>query len=141
MATSASTAATPVEAGWAPNMACGFVGAGFGVAVRPYHRLDSTDETYGCATSYKTLGSGYPLANNLAYYVSGNQTLAVEINVSLNVNVRDQEVSAKEQLKKFASVVSKAATGASLPSALAKDFKWHSENYGDKWLQARADAR
>ncbi len=132
-----------VVLGWAPEKACGFIGTGFGVSVRPYHRLGSYDETYGCATSYKTLGSGFPLANNLAYYVTGSQHLAIEVKLVLNVNVRSTQAEAKRELKKFSSVITQAATGIKLPTDIANAISTGSpkviEKHGYKLQLTRDD--
>lgn len=107
----------PVQLGWAPEQACKFIGASFGVEVRPYQ--NEYEDEYSCSTPYKNLQEGLNLPNNLAYYVTGNRDLASEVKLVLNINESYKQAYAKGQLEKFSSVVAKAATGASLPSEIS----------------------
>jgi hypothetical protein len=77
----------------------------------------SGDE-YGCTSPYKELGVGNPLANNLAYYVTGTRTKVTELRLVLNVNNRSAATSGHAALLKAAEVLCTKATGGKLPKAV-----------------------
>jgi hypothetical protein len=76
------------------------------------------DDVYGCSSPYKELGSGHPLANNLAYYVEGKPRSVLQVKLVLNVNVRAQAESAQRELLKAAELLAKKVLGAELPPSV-----------------------
>jgi len=76
------------------------------------------DQEYGCSSDYKQLGSGFPLANNLAYYVEGNSSSVMQVYLMLNVNDGTSASSAHQELLKAAEVLSIKETGKQLSQKL-----------------------
>src|SRR5215203_5627210 len=76
------------------------------------------DDVYGCSSPYKDIGSGYPLTNNLAYYVDGKAKTVSQLKLVLNINVRAQAQSAHTELLRAADLLTKKALGAELPSSI-----------------------
>lgn len=81
------------------------------------------DNVFGCSSSYKEIGSGFPLSNNLAYYVEGNSKAVSEIKLVLNVNNRESAKSAQEELLKTAEVLNLKTSGQKLPQVLKDAIK------------------
>jgi len=97
-----------------PEEACGLMKEQ-GLTTRGWR--DLSDDEYGCTSPYKELGVGNPLANNLAYYVTGTRTKVTELKLVLNVNNRSAATIGHEALLKAAEVLCAKATGAKLPKA------------------------
>ncbi len=76
------------------------------------------DQEFGCSSNYKQLGSGFPLANNLAFYVEGNNNSVVQAYLMLNVNDRTSASSAHQELLKAAKILSNKQTGKQLSQKL-----------------------
>ena len=76
------------------------------------------NQEFGCSSNYKQLGSGFPLANNLAFYVEGNNNLVVQAYLILNVNDRKSASSAHQELLKTAKILSNKQTGKQLSQKL-----------------------
>lgn len=76
------------------------------------------DDVYGCSSPYKELGSGYPLANNLAFYVEGKSQSVLQLKLVLNINVRAQAESAHAELLKAADLLAKKTIGNGLPTGV-----------------------
>ena len=76
------------------------------------------DDVYGFSSPYKYIGSGYPLANNLAYYVDGKANSVSQLKLVLNVNVRAQAKSAHAELLEAADLLTQKALGAKLPDTI-----------------------
>ena len=91
-----------------------------GYVTRPWAK--GFDDFYGCSTTYKELGSGDVLANNIAYYVSGNQTTATELKLVLNVNVKAKANDAHGEFLKIAQALYLKATGKKLEDKLVEAF-------------------
>jgi hypothetical protein len=79
---------------------------------------DQSGDEFGCTSLYKVLGVGNPLANNLAYYVTGTQTKVTELKLVLNVNNRSAASGGHDALLKAAEVLCTKATGGKLPKAV-----------------------
>jgi hypothetical protein len=76
------------------------------------------DQEYGCSSSYKQIGSGRPLANNLAYYVEGNSTTVRDAYLMLNINDKPSAGNAHKELVKAAQLLSKEIAGKELTKPL-----------------------
>lgn len=81
------------------------------------------DSEYGCSSPYKEFGSGFPLKNNLAYYVDGKANKAKILKLVLNVNNKNEVKKAHEELLKAATLLVKNAFGLNLPQSIAKAIK------------------
>ena len=80
-------------------------------------------EKYGCNSSYKQLGSGWPLANNLAFYVDGTADLVTQVKLILNINDRESAYSAHQKLLKVAKALNIKVTGKQLTQPLKDAIK------------------
>ena len=56
------------------------------------------DNEFGCISPYREIGPGFPLANNLAYYVEGDKNSVTGAKLVLNVNTKSQATSAHSAL-------------------------------------------
>ncbi len=73
---------------------------------------------YGCSSPYKEFGSGFPLKNNLAYYVDGGSNKARILKLVLNVNNKAEAKSAHAEMLKAAITLSKKAVASDLPQSI-----------------------
>jgi hypothetical protein len=73
---------------------------------------------YGCNSPYKEIGSGYPLANNLAYYVDGSISSVSEVKLVININNKSSAKSAHKALLDASHVLSKRLSGKDLPKSI-----------------------
>ena len=89
-----------------------------GYATRPWAKI--FDDFYGCSTEYKNIGTGEILANNIAYYVSGDKTTATELKLVLNVNVAAKAKDAHAEFLKIAQALNIKATGKKLDEQLVE---------------------
>jgi len=78
---------------------------------------------YGCNSPYKQLGSGSPLANNIAYYVDGNRTKVEQAKLVININNSSSASATHLELLKASEVLSKKLSGQKLPQSLANAIK------------------
>ena len=78
---------------------------------------------YGCNSPYKEIGSGFPLANNLAYYVDGDRDSVVQAKLVLNINNKSQATSAISALLSSSEVLSVKLTGNKLPQTIKSAIK------------------
>lgn len=76
------------------------------------------DQEFGCHSPYKEIGSGLPLANNLAYYADGNRSAVTQAKLVLNVNNKSQATSAHSALLEASEALSIKITGVKLPSTI-----------------------
>ena len=86
------------------SVACNYLKS-IGLATRGWK--NHYDDVYGCSSPYKEFGSGYPLKNNLAYYVDGTATNVKQLKLVVNVNNRAEEKRAHSELLKAAEVLTK----------------------------------
>lgn len=73
---------------------------------------------FGCNSTYKEIGSGFPLANNLAYYVDGNRNVVTQAKLVLNVNNKSQLTSAHSALLTASEALSIKVAGGKLPQTV-----------------------
>lgn len=76
------------------------------------------DQEFACSSEYKQIGSGFPLANNLAFYVEGNNNSVALAYLMLNINNKTSASSAHKELLKAAKVLSNKQTGKQLSPKL-----------------------
>lgn len=84
---------------------------------------DYGDGTSGCATDYKDIGTGAPLANNLAYYATGKGGKVDQLKLVLNYNQPKSAGFATASLISAAQKLSPKALGASLPPEVIQLIK------------------
>lgn len=97
-----------------PERACVLLNDIPGMQGRAYKNWDdSRPKEYGCSTPYKVLGPE-PLANNLAYYVTGDQNSVKELLLVLNVNVRHDADTGHAALAAAGGLLTQRALGADL---------------------------
>ncbi|CAA9889869.1 conserved exported hypothetical protein [Candidatus Methylobacter favarea] len=99
----------------APSQACILLND-FGLATSGWK--NEYDQEFGCSSDYKQIGSGFPLANNIAFYVEGNNNSVVQVNLMLNVNDRTSASSAHQELLKAAKILGNKQTGKQLSQKL-----------------------
>lgn len=103
------------RSGWAPNEACSFLEP---TLVTRGYKHDFDDE-YHCSSPYKDIGqSDLQLANNLAYYVTGEADVADTVKLVLNYNQPVNAAPATKQLVAASKTLSLKATGSDLPPAI-----------------------
>jgi hypothetical protein len=78
----------------------------------------SSAGNFGCHTPYKNVGTGFPLANNLAYYVDGQPAKAGLLYLVLNVNNRAQAAAGHQALLDAAALLAEKASGKPLPPSI-----------------------
>ena len=99
----------------APAQVCGYLDQ-LGLKTRGWKNLGGGET--GCSSPYKELGSEFPLPNNIAYYVEGNQNSVSKAYLVLNVNVRKKEGFAKNTLFNAAKMLINKATGRPIPQVI-----------------------
>ena len=76
---------------------------------------------WSCFSPYQELGSGFPLPNNLAYYLTGDGAGNISMmKVVLNVNDRSREEEAKNALLHACRMLYQKAMRASLTEAVER---------------------
>ena len=81
-----------------PSQVCSFLDDA-GLATRGWK--NQYEQEYGCSSAYKQIDSGFPLANNLAFYAEGNGSSVAQVELMLNINNRAQASSAHQELLKL----------------------------------------
>lgn len=81
---------------------------------------DYEDGTSGCASNYKDIGQGSPLANNLAFYVTGAGHTIKQAKLVLNFNQPENPGMAISALGKAAELLIPKMLGAPLPNEIRK---------------------
>lgn len=77
--------------------------------------VDYGDGTSGCASDYKDIGSGRPLANNLAFYATGAGQSVKQVKLVMNANNPASASAAIKQLSQASANLSVKLLGAQLP--------------------------
>lgn len=91
-----------------PSQACQLLKSEGHISSGWKHHYDSE---YGCSTPYLDIGTGSPLANNIAYYLYGNATSASEAKLVINVNNTEQKKQAHQTLLVSAKKLSSELVG------------------------------
>lgn len=81
---------------------------------------DYGDGSSGCASNYKDIGQGSPLANNLAFYVTGSGQSAEQVKLVLNFNQPKTPGPAIKALSAAAVSLSPKMLGVPLPTEVRK---------------------
>ena len=76
------------------------------------------ENEFYCNSPYKEIGTGFPLANNLAYYVEGNKNSVTQAKLVLNVNNKAQATSAHSALLSSSEVLSVKISGVKLSQSI-----------------------
>jgi hypothetical protein len=76
------------------------------------------EQEYGCFSSYKQIGSAFPLANNLAIYFEGNSSTVTLGYLMLNVNDKPTANTAHKELLRAANVLVTKQAGKPLSKKL-----------------------
>ncbi|WP_165595539.1 hypothetical protein [Methylovorus sp. MM2] len=103
-----------------PIKVCSFLKE-VGLATRGWKNL--YENQFSCSSRYKEIGTGFPMANNLAYYVEGESSLATQAKLVLNINNKSETSSAYSELINSSEVLSKKITGEKLPSSISTAIK------------------
>jgi hypothetical protein len=82
--------------------------------------IDMGGGYYGCCSDYVKIGFDEILANNIAYYINGNETKATEINITLNVNLPAKAKDAHAEFLRVAQALYLKATGKKLEDKLVE---------------------
>lgn len=96
-----------------PADACGLL-TDIGLKGRKW--VDYGDGTAGCASDYKDIGAGRPLANNLAFYATGVGQTVKQVKLVMNANNPASASSAIKQLSQASEILSTKILGAPLSS-------------------------
>ncbi|WP_256601028.1 DUF6030 family protein [Pseudomonas sp. RIT412] len=84
---------------------------------------DYGDGTSGCASDYKDIGKGSPLANNLAYYVTGEGRQVHQVKLVVNYNQPKSGSAATSALIAASQKLALKALGAKLPESVSSLIK------------------
>lgn len=84
---------------------------------------DYGDGTSGCASDYKDIGAGSPLANNLAYYVTGEGRDVQQVKLVVNYNQPKSGAAATSALVAASQKMALKALGAKLPESISSMIK------------------
>lgn len=74
--------------------------------------------TFGCSSEYKDIGSGSPLANNLAYYVDGDRNSVTQAMLVLSVHNKSQATSGHSALLSSSEELSVKLAAEKLPQTI-----------------------
>ncbi len=119
--------------GWKPQDACAYLSNVSGLQTRGYK--NQYEDTFGCSSPYKEVGADYPLANNIAYYVSGNSQNANELKLVLNVNSAQGAKEAHAALLQHSDELSQKALGVPMPKEVRSAI---SSGKAGKWTLGKA---
>jgi hypothetical protein len=81
------------------------------------------ENEFGCISPYKDIGSGLPLANNIAYYVDGDKNTVTQTKLVLNVNNKSQATSAHSALLSSSEDLSIKVAGVKLSPSIKNAIK------------------
>lgn len=99
----------PREDGWSPYAAKNFLSAE-GLPTRDYHR--SFEDEWFAGSGYLELGGGI-IANNMAYYLNGNENAVTELKLKLNINSPAEPVEAETRFREICRILLAQALGES----------------------------
>lgn len=81
---------------------------------------DYGDGVSGCSSDFKDIGIGHPVANNLAFYVTGTSTTAAQVKLVLSFHEPKTPGMAISELGKASEKLAPKALGVPLPNAVKK---------------------
>jgi len=120
-----------VEDWFYPPQACNYL-ADAGLHTRGYNY--QSGNVYGALSDCQELGSEFPLANNIAYYVTGSENKVDELKLVLNVNMPNKSGEAHNTLLRYSEILYQKALDKTLLSYIktsiveGKAGQWHSHN-------------
>lgn len=103
-----------------PSAVCNYL-TGYGLATRGWK--NQYDNEFGCSSPYKEIGTGMPLANNLAYYVEGSSSEARLVKLVVNINNKTLAGSAYTELLQASQELSLKLSGVKLPEEISSAIK------------------
>ncbi len=116
---------TQVSGNWhAPEKACSVFADIPGMETKGYKNYPDVSKDYWCASPYKEIGTGFPMANNLAYYVTGNEREAKELKLVLNVNSVPNAEAGHHTLAVASFLLTKRALNAELSDEVLAALKF-----------------
>ncbi|ASZ11189.1 hypothetical protein KTO58_19265 [Chitinophaga pendula] len=101
--------------GWSPYKAKDFL-ISEGLSTRFY--IHHYEDEWGASSDYLDLKDDEIIPNRIAYYVSGNQYIAMSLKLCLSVNAPKQSVSAQVKLAQIVKCLYKEALQRLLPSEI-----------------------
>jgi len=96
-----------------PSTACNYL-ADIGLKTEGY-KTSYSENDYACVSPYKELGSGWPLKNNIAYYVEGSANSIRTLYLAINVINKTEATSTHAKLLEYGNQLTQKALGQSLP--------------------------
>lgn len=103
-----------------PPAACALLADIPGMQTRGYKSNPSAPKEYSCSSPVKSIGDGWSLDNNLAYYVAGDRNSATELRLVLKLSNMDAAPVGRSVLAVASDLLAKRALGNSLPDDILK---------------------
>ena len=100
-----------------PSDACNFMSA---MGMNTGSNRDPDGFWYFCSSTYKELGTSFPMKNNSAYYAEGSEQKVTKLKLLLNVNSKQEAKQAHTELKNSADALLRKALNAPLPQEAKK---------------------
>ena len=98
-----------------PSTACKYL-AYIGLNAGDYQILEEGYDNYFCCSSYKEVGGpGWPVKNDISYYVEGSADSIRTLYLVLSVNNKTEAGSAHSSLVEYGNHLTQKALGQSLP--------------------------
>lgn len=104
----------PAELGWSPYEARDFL---FAYELKMGYYSNKMDDGWSAISRYKKLGD-HLFANDIAYYVYGDEHIAKKLKLVCNITWLDEEQAAKESLLEYSTLLYALAVGKELPSKI-----------------------
>lgn len=118
---------------WKPQDACAYLSHVSGLQTRGYK--NQYEDVFGCSSPYKDIGTGSPLANNIAYYVGGNAQNTNELKLVLNVNSAKSAKEAHAALLQYGDELTQKALSMPMPKDTRSAI---SSGKAGKWTLGKA---
>lgn len=108
-----------IPKGWHPSKATKFL-EHHGLKQDFYHPIQ--DATWTASSQYRTLDEK-PLANNIAYYIFGDETTVYQLQISLNVNDIEDIERSIEEFTKSCKLLYWKSTKSKMPESLSNKIR------------------
>jgi len=109
------------ESSWSkPPAACALLADIPGMQTRGYKNNPSAPKEYSCSSPQKSIGNGFSLENNLAYYAVGDRNTATELRLVLRLSTMDAAPVGRSVLAVASDLLTKRALGNPLPDGILK---------------------
>ncbi len=113
----------PLEKGWSPFLAGEFlVERDLRLRTGDYHQDFDDDDQWFASSPYKEIGEAL-FANNLAYYVEGDEHIARRLKLVANVNDPETALETRQYLEEVVCLLIRCALSCGLPEALSQAIK------------------